>query len=85
RSLTIISKCTGCHKNEGLPDFTLWPIGGEWSSHQQWLNKIEKSLGLAPNQEFSQRTMPPKNSLWQPTIQELDHLKKWFHFLKEKK
>lgn len=83
-SLRILSNCTGCHKNEDLPDFTLWPIGGQWDAHNDWLARIEKSLALTPGQSPAERNMPPKSSRWQPTVQDLDVLRKWFAEMEKK-
>lgn len=72
----ILQNCNGCHSLEGIPSFSDWPIGGEAKWHQKYLSGIRRSLSL--DGSTRPRSMPPKESRWQPTPAQLTTLQQWY-------
>lgn len=68
-----LKNCNQCHDNEGLPSFTKWPIQDSKGDMSHWVGKIGKSLGIGT----SERTMPPKEHIWQPSKQDIDDINEW--------
>ncbi len=69
----ILKNCNQCHKEEGIPSFSDWPIESDGRDMKKWLGKISKSLGLTGRR----RTMPPKSHMWQPTQEDLNYIQNW--------
>lgn len=74
----LLAKCMACHQqSDATDDFTTLPIGGNGSAQDRWLNKISKEMDL--DHDGLNPTMPPKDSPWQPTKDEIQLLKSWIN------
>lgn len=74
----VLRNCTSCHAVNGVPDFTVWPIGGDEATHARWLGRIRSALSL--DGSTRPRTMPPACSgpgCWQPTPAQLANVQQW--------
>lgn len=71
----VLKNCTGCHALENIPSFTQWPIGGNDLTHQKWITGIRTTMAL--DGSSAKRTMPPKESAWQPSRTDLETLQRW--------
>ncbi len=70
----ILDRCTQCHSGleDKIPDFTVMPLGKD---HVHWLSRIVARLDL--KHDGKTKTMPPKASAWQPSLDQLKMLKRW--------
>ena len=74
----LLTRCTSCHSGlpeHPVPSFASVPIGGDATTHREQLRLISKKLDLA--HDGKKRTMPPKNSAWQVTAEEIAKVKAW--------
>jgi len=74
----ILQHCDACHggnTESPIPLFTKLPLGGDATAHEAWLTKIVEQLDLV--HDGKDRTMPPVESVWQPSPEELALLKRW--------
>ena len=70
----VLKNCTSCHDST-MPDFTSWPIGGSSQSMKTWVRMIGERMDLA--NDGKSRTMPPADSSWQPSADEISKIKSW--------
>ncbi len=74
----ILNQCANCHDSvltQTIPDFSKFPIGGTETTHQNWIEKITNAVDLV--KDGLNRKMPPANSVWQPSQEEIQLLKGW--------
>lgn len=71
----VLQNCTHCHNSMEMPSFAEWPIDGSTDSHKQWIHSISEALDLA--NDGAKKTMPPQDSPWQPSPEDLRVLKEW--------
>lgn len=71
-----LERCASCHAGtlEKIPDFTVLPLGNS-ADHVYWLTRIVRRLDLKNGGK--DKTMPPKESAWQPNAEELTGLVAW--------
>ena len=74
---SLLDRCTSCHSGLAMPmpGFTTLPIGGSASEHEHWLRRIVARLDL--HHEGLHHTMPPVQSAWQSSPEELLLVKQW--------
>lgn len=73
----VLDRCNSCHSgviSVTIPSFTQYPIGSS-ETHLPWIAKIVSRLDLA--HDGKNRTMPPKESAWQPTNDDILTVKGW--------
>lgn len=74
----VLGRCDGCHgglTGETVPAFARFPIGGDGEQHRYWIERIVSQLDLA--NDGAGRVMPPKESAWQPTAEDVLRMKAW--------
>lgn len=74
----LLQRCDSCHSglsSKTIPSFVQFPIGASQASHEEWILKVVAHLDLA--HDGVSRTMPPKESAWQPTADDIALLKIW--------
>lgn len=74
----ILDRCNNCHSGVmevEIPSFTQFPMGGTEANHLPWIKHIIHQLDLTHN--GLNKKMPPKESAWQPTAEDLALLKQW--------
>lgn len=73
----MVDRCTNCHTGIRIhiPNFLKFPIDGGAKSHEYWVTRIVKRLDLAHG--GAHRTMPPVESAWQPSREELGLFRRW--------
>ncbi|MBI3296221.1 MAG: DUF1588 domain-containing protein [Deltaproteobacteria bacterium] len=77
----LLQRCVSCHTGLGsqsIPSFVAFPIGGSQKTHEGWIEKIVGRLDLA--HDGRGRTMPPKESAWQPSAEDIVILKSWISY-----
>lgn len=75
--MPMLQRCDSCHGGltvTVIPSFARFPIGSE-ETHASWMANIAEKLDLADDGKA--RTMPPVQSDWQPSDDELHLFKRW--------
>ncbi|MCB0393211.1 MAG: DUF1588 domain-containing protein [Bdellovibrionales bacterium] len=77
--LNVFQRCDTCHKDvtTDTPRFSKWPIGGGVEEMKYWLLEISEQLDLP--HDGQDRKMPPSESPWHPSKEQIQSIKAWIN------